>query len=191
MLQASAAEIAERQRVESERVGAADGRDEHAAGDRAEHEPEVARARAHCVRPHELLRRNEVRDGRLRRREVRGLRDRAERRQRDQERGRVREDEREVDHGAGGVGADHDDAAVVAIAEHAGERGREAVGADHCEQRGGTPDGRMGPAEDERHERHEGDLAAGHGEHAAGRETVNCGLVWGRAGTHWSPCGQG
>ena len=95
----------------------------------------------------------------------------------------MREHEREVDHGAGGVGADHHDAAVVAIAEHAGERGGEAVGADHGEQRGGAPDGRVGPAEDERHERHEGDLAAGHGEHAAGREAVDCGLVWGRAGS--------
>ena len=36
----------------------------------------------------------------------------------------VHEHEREVDHGAGGVGADHDDAAVEAVAEHAGEGSR-------------------------------------------------------------------
>ena len=99
--------------------------------------------------------------------------------------GRVHEHEREVDHGAGGVGADHDDAAVEAVAEHAREGRREPIGADHGEQSGGAPDGRMGPAEDERHERYEGDLATGHGEHAADGEAVDCGLVWGRA-VHFS-----
>ncbi len=109
----------------------------------------------------------------------------AQRGEPDQRDGRVHEHEREVDHGAGGVGADHDDAAVEAVAEHARERSREPVGADHGEQSGGAPDGRMGPAEDERHERHEGDLATGHGEHAADGEAVDCGLVGGRA-VHFS-----
>ncbi len=179
-LQASAAEARQGHGVERERIRAAHGRDEHAAGHRSEHEAEIAGARAHRVGPHELVGRHEVGDRRLRGGQVRRLRDGAQRGQADQHHGGVREHQREVDDRARCVRADHDDAAIEAVAEHAGERGRQAVGADHGEQRRRTPDGRMGPAEDERHERHEGHLAAGHGEHAADREAANCRFVRGR-----------
>jgi hypothetical protein len=102
----------------------------------------------------------------------------------------VDEHEHDVDRGARAVRPDHDDAAVEAVAEHAGERRSEAVRADHCEERGGAPDRRMGPPEDERHERHEGDLAAGSGEHAAGGEAVDCGLI-GSRGVHSDLAGRG
>ena len=182
----------QRQRVERERVRAADARDEHAAGDRADHEADVAGARAHGVGPHELV--APARGSGSPPCEAERYGDCAiapSAASPISTVGACTNTSARLTTAPAAVRADHDDAAVEAVAEHARERRRQAVGADHGEQRRRAPDGRMGPPEDERHERHEGDLAAGHGEHAADREAVDCGLVWESCCASWRPCGQG
>ena len=162
----------ERRRVDGEQRGRGRAQAQHdAAQQRADQVAGGAGGSDKRVGARDVRRRDEVRDRRRRSRLEGALRHRGEAEQDDERRGLAGERHRGRDRRGGEIGGDHDGAAVVVVAEPAGERGRQD-GADHSrEERGRDPGSRARLVVHGGDQGDVGSRAAGEGDQPSQRES--------------------